>query len=123
MPDMRGGGELDGAHDLVLVALRTLWEAPLFLAAAAAFLALVAILRSAARAGLPPRAIGQWLTSEGHRMTNAAARLYLADAPACPLLEQTAPGPLEEPVEERKRSVQGKGGSVRVDHGVYRNIK
>jgi hypothetical protein len=101
MPDMRGGGELDGAHDLVLVAWRTVSENPLVLAAAAVtvLLTLIAALWSARRAGLSPRAIYLWLTSDSRRMLIAAASLGLAVALACDLLEQPRLRQVEEPLE------------------------
>lgn len=103
MPKMRGGGELDGAHDLILVVWRTLWEAPLFLAAAVAaallLLLLIAAYRGAARAGLSVCAGWQWLASEPQRLTILAATFYLAAALACDLLEQPALRQVEEPLE------------------------
>ena len=101
MPDMRGGGELDGAHDLVLLAWRAVSETPLRLATAA--VAAITTLGlgpwAAQRAGITLQATGRWLAAERGRALAATASVALAVALACDLLEQPRLNLVEEPVE------------------------
>jgi len=101
MPEMRGGGELDGAHDLVLLAWRAVSDSPPRLAAAAvaAILGLGIFLWAARRAGITPQGLLRWLAADRGRAMAAAANVALAFALACDLLEQPRLKVVEEPVE------------------------
>jgi hypothetical protein len=102
MPAMRGGGELDGAHDVVLLVWRSAssWS-PLLLAAVVAALVLAsgAGLVFAAQAGATPRRIGRWLAADRRRALTALAFAALAIALGCDLLEQPRMRLVEEPLE------------------------
>lgn len=96
MPDMTGGGEIDGAQDLVLVSFRTL-GASIVLIAASACLAAAAAWAIARR--FQYRAALQWITEDSSRFIVALATLALLVALGCDLLEEPRLRSAEELIE------------------------
>ncbi|MDQ8755420.1 hypothetical protein RCO27_04185 [Sphingosinicella sp. LHD-64] len=101
MPAMRGGGELDGAHDLVLLAWRAVSMSPLYLALAGFASALAGGIgaRLVVRAGVTVQGLVHWVATDRRRALVALASAALAIALACDLLERPRTRLIEEPLE------------------------
>ena len=100
MPDMTGGGEIDGAQDLVLVTLRTLGASTVLIFVAiciSAILAWAIVGRFQHRAALQ-RAF-MWMIGDPSRLIVAAASFALLVALACDLLEEPRLRSAEELIE------------------------
>lgn len=100
MPDMVGGGEIDGAQDLVLVTLRTVGLPAILIAAAIGLLAIAAWAVARGfhyRAALRP--ILRWMTGDSAPILVAAATLALLVALACDILEEPRLRSAEEVIE------------------------